>query len=134
MLMADSTTDWSKVDIEGLRQHLIDMDDVTLHATARAEPIVGGARFTVTGTGRTTEAIRRMATAHAAMVGAADSMRVSVDEVAGGAVVTVLSTVASNQAIARIRGLGFHGLLTLGDHHGPHHLMIARGAAGHSHK
>jgi hypothetical protein len=134
ILRADSTTDWTKVDIEGLRQHLIDMDDVTMRAGVRPEAIADGARFTVTGTGRTTLAIRRMARAHAAMVGTSDSMRVSVQDVSGGAVVTVIATPASAQAVARIRGLGFHGLLTLGDHHGAHHLAMARGTSGHSHQ
>jgi hypothetical protein len=134
ILRADSTTDWTKVDIEGLRQHLLDMDDVTMRAVIRQEAVAAGARFTVTGQGRTTGAIRRMAKAHAAMVGASDSMRVSVEEVSGGAVVTVVATPASERAVAQIRGLGFHGLLTLGDHHGPHHLAMARGASGHSHK
>ncbi|HEY5547406.1 MAG TPA: hypothetical protein VIK50_15235 [Gemmatimonadaceae bacterium] len=134
ILRADSTTDWTKVDIEGLRQHLIDMDDVTMRAVVRQEAIASGARFTVTGQGRTTAAIQRMAKAHAAMVSASDSMRVSVEEVTGGAVVTVVATPATAQAVARIRGLGFHGLLTLGDHHGPHHLAMARGMTDHSHK
>jgi hypothetical protein len=134
ILRADSTTDWTKVDIEGLRQHLIDMDDVTMHAVVRQEAVASGARFTVTGQGRTTAAIRRMAKAHATMVGASDSMRVSVEDVSGGAVVTVVATPATAQGVAQIRGLGFHGLLTLGDHHGPHHLAMARGASGHSHK
>ena len=35
MLEADSTTDWSKVNIEALRQHLIVMNEVTLRARAR---------------------------------------------------------------------------------------------------
>jgi hypothetical protein len=134
ILRADSATDWTKVDIEALRQHLIDMDDVTMHAVVRQESITAGARFTVTGQGRTTTAIRRMAKAHAAMVGASDSMRVSVEDVQGGAIITVVATPASARAVAQIRGLGFHGLLTLGDHHGPHHLAMARGASGHSHK
>jgi hypothetical protein len=134
ILRADSTTDWTKVDIEGLRQHLIDMDDVTMRAAVRPEPIADGARFTVQGQGRTIAAIRRMAKAHAGMAGVADSMRVSVEEVTGGAVVKVVATPASAQAVARIRGLGFHGLLTLGDHHGPHHLAMARGMSDHSHK
>jgi hypothetical protein len=133
ILRADSTTDWSKVDIEGLRQHLIDMDDVTMRAVVRQEANAAGARFTVTGQGRAIAAIRRMAHAHAGMVGASDSMRVSVEEVTGGAVVTVVATPASTRAVARIRGLGFHGLLTLGDHHGPHHLAMARGDATHGH-
>jgi hypothetical protein len=32
ILEADPETDWSKVDIGALRQHLIDMDNVALHA------------------------------------------------------------------------------------------------------
>ena len=37
--------------------------------------------------------------------------------------------------VARLRGLGFIGLLTLGAHHGPHHLAMAKGEAlpGHRH-
>ncbi|HLA90265.1 MAG TPA: hypothetical protein VJL28_07545 [Gemmatimonadaceae bacterium] len=31
------------------------------------------------------------------------------------------------KAVARIRGLGFAGLLTEGDHHTMHHLMLAKG-------
>ena len=32
MLDADPSTDWSKVDLERLRQHLIDMDEVTMRS------------------------------------------------------------------------------------------------------
>ena len=35
-LKADPATDWSTIDIEALRQRLIDMDDVTLRAHSRA--------------------------------------------------------------------------------------------------
>ena len=34
ILQADPTTDWSKVNIAALREHLIDMNEVTLHAAA----------------------------------------------------------------------------------------------------
>jgi hypothetical protein len=39
------------------------------------------------------------------------------------------------KTVARIRGLGFVGLLVQGGHHGPHHLAMARGEAvpGHRH-
>ena len=53
ILAADPTTDWSKVNLEALRQHLIDMNDVTLKADASAKPIKGGLEIAVTGTGRT---------------------------------------------------------------------------------
>src|SRR5258706_135095 len=64
MLHADPQTDWSRVDLERLRQHLIDMNDVTLKAAAAATPIDGGVAIAVTGSGRTVEAIRRMVPAH----------------------------------------------------------------------
>ena len=57
MLEADPNTDWSKVNLEALRQHLIDMNDVTLKAEAVAKPVDGGIEVTVTGAGRTAQAI-----------------------------------------------------------------------------
>jgi hypothetical protein len=135
ILTADPKTDWSKVNIEALRQHLMDMDDVTIRSTVVQQPIAGGARFTVTGTGRVTDAIRRMANAHAAMVGAGGAQRVTVEEIAGGARVTVVATQSGDgAAAARIRGLGFIGMLTLGGHHGPHHLAMARGDTPGAHR
>jgi hypothetical protein len=47
-LMADPTTDWSRVDTEALRQHLIDMDNVTLRAQVDVQEVEGGARFEAT--------------------------------------------------------------------------------------
>src|SRR5579859_2920628 len=38
ILEADPHTDWSKVDINALQQHLIDMDNVTLHARVESAP------------------------------------------------------------------------------------------------
>ena len=35
ILEADPATDWSKVNIAALREHLIDMDEVTMRADAR---------------------------------------------------------------------------------------------------
>ena len=37
ILEADPKTDWSKVNLEALRQHLIDMNEVALHADAAVE-------------------------------------------------------------------------------------------------
>ena len=60
-LDADSTTDWSKVNIEALRRHLIAMNDVTVGARAVQTAIAGGARLDVTGDGRVTASIRASA-------------------------------------------------------------------------
>ncbi len=68
ILDADPKTDWSKVDLEALRQHLIDMNEVTLKSDAVAKPIDGGLEVTVTGNGRTLVAIQRMIPAYAQTV------------------------------------------------------------------
>ncbi len=65
VLDADPKTDWSKVNLEALRQHLIDMNDVTLKADVTAKSIDGGLEIAVTGNERTVQAIQRMVPAHA---------------------------------------------------------------------
>lgn len=135
ILMADSTTDWSKVNVEKLRQHLIDMDDVTMRSAVVQEAVPGGARFTVTGEGRVVAAIRRMTRSHSQMMSAQGEQRITVEEVPGGARLTVVAAKAGDAgAQERIRGLGFIGYMTLGDHHAPHHLALARGETPEAHK
>jgi hypothetical protein len=136
LLDADPRTDWSKVNIEALRQHLIDMDEVTMRAAVRSESVAGGAVFTVTGSGRTLEAIRRMTRSRAQTGDATAAVRMSVVDVADGVRFTAVAADPSDaRAVARIRGLGFIGVVALGDHHAPHHLGIANGtmAAMHGH-
>jgi hypothetical protein len=130
ILVADPKTDWSKVDIEALRQHLIDMNNVTLLANVKNEAIDGGMRFNVTGEGPVRESIRRMTLAHAAMMNenGLDGWKFEAAEIDGGASMTVL---APAKDIDKLRGLGFLGVLTLGTHHQAHHLMIARGVNPH---
>jgi len=55
MLDADPNTDWSRVNIEALRQHLIDMDLVLMTSTVKQRNVAGGVELDVTGTGATIE-------------------------------------------------------------------------------
>jgi len=128
-LEADPNTDWSRVNLESLRQHLIDMDEVTLRADIRMEPIEGGARFHVSGAGRTLPAIRRMVAAHVRILGDTDHWRLSSEESSAGAVVTAIGK--SPGDTQRIRGLGLIGIMAEGTHHQPHHWMMASGANPH---
>lgn len=128
MLEADSTTDWSKVNIEALRQHLIVMNEVTLGARARQTSILGGASMDVTGDGHVAESIRTMLRNHSAMLAMEGPYRSTVDDIPGGVRWVVTAANADDaKAVAKIRGLGFAGLLTLGNHHTPHHIALARG-------
>jgi hypothetical protein len=134
MLKADPKTDWSKVNVEALRQHLIDMDEVTMRSATAQRNIAGGIEVDVTGTGGTTDAIRRMALNHAAMLTSDSEYSASAKEIPGGARLTVVAKNANDASIvARIRGLGFAGIMTEGDHHAAHHLAIARGEMVHRH-
>lgn len=130
MLEADPSTDWAKVNIEALRQHLIDMDDVTLHAVVSQRNIPGGVELTVTGAGRTAGAIKRMAVNHTRMLDQGSEYHALAAERSDGATITVTAKNPNDsRLIAQIRGLGFAGLMTEGDHHAAHHLAIARGDA-----
>jgi len=129
ILVADPTTDWSKVNIEALRRHLIDMDNVTLRAAVVATPVASGMRYDVTGDGAVRNAIRRMVKAHARTMSGTDGMTMLAEDAPEGAVMTV--TVEDPAALPRLKALGFIGLMTLGMHHQEHHLMIASGRGPH---
>jgi hypothetical protein len=131
LLEADSGTDWSRVDLEALRQHLITMDRVLLHSRVTATPVPGGIQLDVTGTGEVVTAIREMLTAHAPVLDRDPSLRSGAAPLADGIRLTVTAEdPADARTAARIRGLGFAGLLVTDDHHAVHHLAIARGEAG----
>ena len=128
MLEADPATDWSKVRIDALRQHLVDMDNVTLHAAVKSVPIEGGMKFTIAGTGEVRDSIHRMVVAHASAMNGTNGWHYEATNTAAGAVVVVHTPAAD---IVKLRGLGFMGLLASGMHHQHHHLMIARGENPH---
>ena len=115
ILDADPKTDWSKVDLEALRQHLIDMNEVTLNADAAPKQIDGGLEIAVTGSGRTLVAIQRM------VPRMRRSERPSTDgaprrhHLPNGELLTVTAT--DPKEVQHIRGLGFIGLLASGGHH-----------------
>lgn len=136
ILDADPATDWSKVDLERLRQHLIDMNEVVLRSVVKQTPVPGGLAMEITGTGRTAEAIRAMVVPHAVELDRMPSFAASTETIAGGVRLTVVAKRPDDpKLVARIRGLGFVGLLTEGAHHQPHHLAMAKGKAlsGHTH-
>ena len=125
ILDADPKTDWSKVDLEALRQHLIDMNEVTLRADQAPKTIDGGLQIAVTGSGRTLVAIQRMIPEWAQMANGLNDWSAKVAPLPNGELMTVTAT--NPKEIAHIRGLGFICLLASGSWHQPHHLMMAKG-------
>jgi hypothetical protein len=131
ILDVDPKTDWSKVDLEALRQHLIDMNEVTLHAEAAPKQIDGGLEIAVTGSGRTLVGIQRMIPAYAQMANGHNGWSAKASELPNGELLTVTAT--DPKEIQHIRGLGFIGLLASGSWHQPHHLAMAKGQFDHEH-
>jgi hypothetical protein len=92
--------------------------------------VPGGLLVDVTGTGRTESAIRAMPIPHATELDQMPGLGAKTETIRGGVRLTVTAREAEDaKAIARVRGLGFIGLLTLGAHHQRHHLAMARGQA-----
>jgi hypothetical protein len=131
ILEEDPATDWSRVDIDALRAHLIDMDELVLHASVVERSIPGGLELTVTGTGRTVDAIKRIVPAHAAMLTRGRSWKMTTALLETGVVLTATSAERSEEK--KIRGLGLFGFMALGHHHGTYHLAMARGAVANTH-
>ena len=125
MLDADPATDWSKVNIESLRQHLIDMNNVTLGADVVATQIANGMRFAVTGTSAVQASIRRMVTAHVATMDGVRGWHFQVEDIEHGSALTTIVTEPKD--IVKLNAIGFIGLLTVGMHHQAHHMAIASG-------
>lgn len=128
ILESDPATDWSKVNIDALREHLIDMNEVTLHAAARERTFDNGIEIAITGEGRTPDAIKRMVPAHVHEL-VALGWNAETEDLPNG----VKLTVRTNEALSltKLKALGFMGIMVQGGHHQPHHLMMAKGAFSH---
>lgn|SRR6185437_13227205 len=124
ILQADPSTDWSKVNIAALRQHLIDMNELTLHAAAAERALDNGIEIAVTGEGRTLEAIKRMVPAHVSELREI-GWEAKTDDLPNGVKLTV--TASETHPLTMLKALGFMGIMVQGGHHQPHHLMMAKG-------
>jgi len=129
MLSADPDTDWTRVDIDGLREHLVDMNQLVIGASVRSEPLPEGLRMRIGTSGRPGKAASRMVPAHAPFLVAETGWQSEVARDGNEIVWTV--TAADAGDVARIQALGFFGLMATGDHHRMHHLSMARGEAAH---
>lgn len=127
-LEADPETDWTTVDIAGLREHLRDMDVVMIDTQVTSERSDGGLRFTVTGGPDVYPSIQRMTAAHASVMQGVNGWQYDAAATDKGATLTVSVPVAD---LPKLRALGFFGLMASGMHHQAHHWRMATGANPH---
>ena len=130
ILNADPETDWDKVDIDALREHLVDMKNLTEGAQVVASTSGNQITFFVSGEGLVKRAIQNMVPAHAAELKASLGWSTAAELTVEGATLTV--TTSPELEIVKLVGLGFFGIMATGAHHQAHHLMIARGEGAHS--
>lgn len=129
LLNADPNTDWSQVDIDRLRHHLVDMNELTLNAVAVRRLDGNAVVFEISGHGRTLQAIKAMVPTHALELAKIAGWDVST-EVKSQSV--ILKLVANADELKKIQALGFFGLMAMQAHHQAHHWGMATGSmSGH---
>jgi len=131
MLDADPNTDWTKVDLEGLRQHLIDMENFTSGVDVLSKKnIKKGAEIVIRAKSRAAhESLLRALKAHPSMLTAETGWTMDVKQNKERFTLTIETQ--KPEEVARLRALGYIGVMALGDHHQVHHWMMASGSNPH---
>ena len=132
LLESNPNTAWSEVDINALREHLVDMNQLIVSTTANTTPLPDGVEVRITASGRALIAVQRMVPAHAAQLDQREGWTAVADIDDTSATLRVTALVARD--VAMIQALGFYGLMALEQHHQAHHWQIASGQNPHRHK
>jgi hypothetical protein len=127
----DPDTDWSKVDIEALRVHLSDMQDMTLNIEVISQKnIPNGVEVIIKATTpRANRALRRAFMAHPSQMKKETGWDMEVEEKNKSFIIKAITS--KKHGIDKIRALGYIGLMAYGSHHQPHHWMMATGENPH---
>ncbi|MBL1421754.1 MAG: hypothetical protein COC24_014690 [Alphaproteobacteria bacterium] len=130
MLNEDPNTDWDKVNIDKLRNHLVDMNELTLNAEVSKTVSQSAVIFAISGAPRTLKAIKAMVPAHAVELNKIDGWQVDVEIKTNSVIMRVSGDDAG--VLAKVNALGFFGMMATGAHHQPHHWGMATGTmTGH---
>jgi hypothetical protein len=131
LLEANSDTDWSAVNIEALRSHLVEMQDMTLNVTVEQQPINLGFMAVITPTtNRAVQSMIRVLSAHPSQMKIETGWDMTVTNNNG--IFTITVTTDQLLDVDKIRGLGYIGIMAYGKHHQPHHWAMASGENPHS--
>jgi hypothetical protein len=130
-LNSDPNTDWTKVNLEALRLHLMDMNDMTLNVEVISQkPIHNGLEVIIRPTtDRAALALDKVFKAHLLQFKKDTGWNMKV--VKNNGQYTILTTSDNTKDEAKIRGLGYIGLMVYGDHHQRHHWAMATGNNPH---
>jgi len=130
-LEADPTTDWKKVNLEALRQHLIDVRHFTEDVEIVAQkPIDKGIEFTVRATTPVAiPALDRAFNAHPKALKAETGWDMTAAKDKDKYKLQITTSDATQ--LDKLRGLGYIGIMAMGNHHPLHHWALAKGQSPH---
>lgn len=133
-LERDPETDWSEVDVDRLRRHLLDMHNVAVNVRVLdKDPVENGSRLTVQATTDSAHAsLERVLSAHPPMLERETGWHMDVSTQAEQFVLRV--TDPSGEAAKKIRALGYIGVLAYGAHHQRHHWVMLGGQSPDTHQ
>jgi len=126
-LESNPDTDWSKVNLEALRQHLLDMKAFTEEVSVTSQtPIANGTKIKIQPkTERAEESLKRLFDMHPAMIKKEKGWDMDAKKNDSSWIITC--TTDNKSEAEKIRAFGYIGLLAEGAHHQLHHWMIATG-------
>lgn len=127
----DPKLDWSKVDLEVLRQHLVDMNDMTLNVEVLSQKAVDkGLQVLLRPTTPRAElALDRVFSVHPAQLKEEKGWQMRVQKKEQTYSLTI--TTGNPDEVHQIRGLGYIGIMASGNHHQAHHWMMSKGENPH---
>jgi gamma-glutamylcysteine synthetase len=126
-LEANPDTDWSQVNIEALRQHLLDMKAFTEEVEVLSKSKIDkGVEITILPQSeRAVEALKNLFSMHPDMIKKEKGWDMNAKQ--NGDIWIVTCTTDVETEVEKIRALGYIGLLAEGAHHQLHHWIIATG-------
>ncbi len=132
-LNANPNTNWAKVNITALKEHLLDMRDMTINVKVISKKALknGSEILIKPETKRSIQSIKRVLSAHPAQLKKETNWEMQVQK--EGIEYRLITTTNKPIEVDKIIGLGYIGLMAYGNHHQYHHLLIASGSNPHSH-
>ncbi|HMK44652.1 MAG TPA: hypothetical protein VK445_11005 [Dissulfurispiraceae bacterium] len=130
-LDGDPKTDWSKVNLEALRQHLVDMYNFTINVRVLSQkPVENGLETIIQPTTRIAEeSLDRVFAVHPRQLKKETGWNMQVEKT--GDLFTIRVTTPNEAEVTRMRGLGYIGIMAIGEHHQIHHWGIVTGVNPH---
>ena len=118
-------TDWHKVNIEALRQHLLDMNDMAINVeVVNKKFLKNGLEVVVQAlTTRAETTLERVFKAHPYHLGRETGWDMQVVRKGKQFIVTTITE--KTEDVAKIVALSYIGLMAYGNHHQPHHWAIS---------